>query len=86
MIETGGGLMSAYTDLARELLAKEKRKNIVIEVFDHFSVNCINSNHLDSEKLDALIKAFDQQPVKQSAPQLCRLSAEQSIGNTEFRI
>lgn len=52
--------MSAYTDLARELLAKEKRKNIVIEVFDHFSVNCINSNHLDSEKLDALIKAFDR--------------------------
>lgn len=49
-----------YEALARELLAKENRKNIVMEVFDHFSVNCINSRNLDSEKLDALIEEFNQ--------------------------
>lgn len=49
-----------YEALARELIAKENRKNIIMEVFDHFSVNCINSNSLDSEKLDALIEEFNQ--------------------------
>ena len=34
-----------YKALASELLAKENRKNIIMEVFDHFSVNCINSNN-----------------------------------------
>ncbi len=34
-----------YKALASELIAKENRKNIIMEVFDRFSVNCINSNN-----------------------------------------
>lgn len=49
-----------YIAFAKELLAKENRGNIVMEVFDRFSVNCINSRTLDSQKLDALIEEFDQ--------------------------
>lgn len=49
-----------YIAFAKELLAKENRRNIVMEVFDRFSVNCINGQSLDSQKLDALIEEFDQ--------------------------
>ena len=49
-----------HESLARDLLSKENRKNIVMEVFDHFSVNCINSQNLDSKKLDSLIEEFNR--------------------------
>ncbi len=50
----------SHEAFAQELLLKENRKNIAMEVFDHFSVDCINSRDLDSEKLDALIEEFNQ--------------------------
>ena len=41
---------------------------------------------LDVAELQTLIKAFEKKSIKQTAPQLCRHSAEQIAGNTEFRI
>lgn len=76
-----------YADAYRAELSETLRKKVAdlhIEVDYNTSKSIIGK--LDVAELQTLIKAFDQQPVKQAAPQLCRLSAEQSIGNTEFRI
>ncbi|MBQ8835969.1 MAG: exo-alpha-sialidase [Clostridia bacterium] len=52
-------LQHEFEELARTLLAKPNRRNIVMEVFDHFSIDCIKSQDLDSQKLDALIEEFN---------------------------
>ena len=47
---------------ALELLHKKDRGNVVKEIFDRFSIDCINAQHLDSQKLDIAIEQFDEDP------------------------
>lgn len=47
---------------ARELLEKKDQVNIIKEIFDRFSIDCINAHALDSVKLDSAIEQFNETP------------------------
>lgn len=76
-----------YADAYRAELCEKLRQRVAalsVEVDYDTSKRIIEK--LDVAELQTLIKAFEKQPCKQAAPQLCRQSAEQNIGNTEFKI
>lgn len=76
-----------YADAYRAELCEKLRRQIAdlkIEVDFNTSKSIIEK--LDVGELQALIKALGKQPAKPAAPQLCRMTAEQTFGNTEFRI
>jgi len=61
-------------ELAEMLQAKEPKRNIIMEVFDLFSVDCINSKGLDPHLLDELIEQFNNSD--NNVELLCRIIAE----------
>lgn len=69
-----------------ELCDRLKKKVAGMEIRIDYDTSESIIKKLDVTELQALIKAFDKQPVKQAAPQLWRKSADEPIGNTEFRI
>lgn len=54
--------MQSDEAFAKELLCKKDRGNLVKEIFDRFSIDCINAQHLDSQKLDVAIEQFHEEP------------------------
>lgn len=84
-----GGLekKAAYADAYRAELCEKLRQKIAdlkIEMDYDTSKSIIDK--LDVNELQTLIKALGKHRAEPAAPQLCRMTAEQTVGNTEFRI
>jgi len=76
-----------YADAYRAELCETLRQKIAerrIEV-DYGASKSIMGK-LDVAELQALIKALCRTSAAQPAPQLCRRTSEQTVGNTEFKI
>lgn len=76
-----------YADAYRaELCDRLKRKVAGMHIEIDYDTSKSIMEKLDVTELQALIKAFEIQPAQQAAPQLWHRSADETIGNTEFRI
>ena len=76
-----------YADAYRAELCERLKKNVAaMRIGIDYDTSKSIMEKLDVNELQALIKAFDKQSAQQAAPQLWRGSADESIGNTEFRI
>lgn len=76
-----------YADAYRAELCERLKKNVAaMRIGIDYDTSKSIMEKLDVNELQALIKAFDKQSAQQAAPQLWRGLADESIGNTEFRI
>lgn len=76
-----------YADAYRAELCERLKKNVAgMQLRIDYDTSKSIIEKLDVKELQALIKAFEKQPAEQAAPQLWHRSADESIGNTEFRI
>lgn len=76
-----------YADAYRAELCERLKKNVAgMQLRIDYDTSKSIIEKLDVKELQALIKAFEIQPAEQVAPQLWHRSADETIGNTEFRI